>query len=869
MGKASQERDSARPAEKLAGGLVAQWHGPHALIRHRDEPPGHEFVESLPEMPGTVLVLASERARQQPSLFQAAVFFLRSSVLPHAEADTPTAVHAVWLGVADASALSASDRELLHRLAHALSVDLLVPDGTLAGKPGAGLYVGHGTGGTGWLRFRAGADEKVLTSRCPIPSWEFLVPREPVGKGGLVAEPVPAGMLVRDKRTAAVSVDERAFAVAVHGQRPRLIVGRPDDPLPAPLEVATLLGQFDPGLRARWVVAPGHPGVAEPTWIGELAWRLGEPVLMSTETPPETGDDEPFRPFVTLLRQHPEIGRQTVLGAAPAPPGWERVANTRYRFAGSEPGVVAEVVPSGLAVRHGDQRDAGPAHPFDTGRWTLWLGVPGKAVDKTLLAAAESILAQLDNAERRSVRLQVVGKLDADGQADLARIVGEAGLAALPGPPPPPRVPPVVAPVPVAPPEPAEPPRQEALWISERLSGTPVSPSRVPGPVPEKSSVDTDSPETAAPAGSRGETARSVPGPVLPPGPGQPVVTVSSTPDAVSGGPDVARHDEPEQPPSPLPPEPEVTDPAPVPGVDVSEVDTEPPEPVPQRPSGSGPLVLADRLSTEAEQTRFSVEAGETFTEALATVNAALATWPALRHIDDRAKADYVAVCLYLGTGEGVAAMVREALRTGSASPIEGYLPCLVSGIRRLPTHRRALLRQGALAEPVERQYPVGAVLTFPGFLSASVPLDVTVPGADVDLLIWPRSARRTSELGIDGPVDEAVFLAGPRFKALAVRTSDVDTESEEVRPPRTAVLVRELWPGEEPGTSEVDERDREALANLDRVWEYRLHNAVRVIDDPELGARLTAPLLDVRAAAVAGGYAMRPLPGAATAAAS
>ncbi|GAA4545146.1 hypothetical protein [Amycolatopsis samaneae] len=867
MEKASQERESPRPAEKLAGGLVARWHGPHALIRHRDEPPGHEFVETVPELPGTVLVLASERARRQPSLFQAAVFFLRSSVLPHTGAGTPAAVHAVWLGVADASALSASDRELLHRLAHALSVDLLVPDGTLTGKPGAGLYVGHGTGGAGWLRFRAGADEKVITTRCPIPSWEFLVPREQVGKGGLVAEPVPAGMLVRDKRTAAVSVDERAFAVAVDGRRPRLVVGRPDEPLPAPIEVATLLGQFESGLRARWVLTPGHPGIAEPTWIGELAWRLGEPVLLSAGDPPETGD-ELFRPFATLLRQHPEIGRQTVLSAAPAPPGWEREADTRYRFAGSEPGVVAEVVPSGLAVRHADQRDAGPAHPFDTGRWTLWLGVPGKAVGKTLLTAAESILARLGVAERRSVRLQVVGKLDADGQAYLARIVGEAGLAALPGPPPPPRVPPVPPASPVVPPDhdaapaPAETPRREAGWIRERLSGAPVP--ALPVPAPEESSVDTVPGAVGKQDAARGEAPRLVPEPIRPPGPGQPVVTVSSTPDTVSSGPGVARRAEPER-----PPEPEVADPAPVPGAEVSEMDIEPPVTVRLRPNGNGPLVLADRLSTAAEQTRFSVEAGDTFTEALATVNAALATWPALRHADDAAKADYVAVCLYLGTGEGVAARVREALRAGSASPLEGYLPCLVSGIRRLPTHRRALLRQGALAEPVERQYPVGEVLTFPGFLSASVPLDVTVPGADIDLLIWPRSARRTSELGIDGPVEEAVFLAGPRFKALAVRTADPDPESDEARPPRTAVLVRELWPGEEPGESEVDERDREALANLDRVWAYRLHNAVRVIDDPELGARLTAPLLDVRASATAGGYAMRPPPGAAMAAVS
>jgi hypothetical protein len=268
-------------------------------------------------------------------------------------------------------------------------------------------------------------------------------------------------------------------------------------------------------------------------------------------------------------------------------------------------------------------------------------------------------------------------------------------------------------------------------------------------------------------------------------------------------------------------------------------------------------VVIADRASTSGEQSRFSADAGETFTDALATVNAAMATWPALRHNDSGVKADYVAVCLYLGRGDGGAVKLNESLRSGAPAPFEGYLPCLMSGIRRLPTHRRAVLRQAVLEGPAEQTYPLGKVLTTPDFLSASVSLDVVVPGADLDMLIWPYSARRTSELAVNSrAIDEAIFPAGQRFKALAVRTAEGEQEGEEEQDsslPRTAVFVRELSPDEVPGTSELDSRDQAALAKLERAWARRIQLPVRTIDDPDSVARLTSPLEEAVGGSVAG----------------
>ncbi|EWM19083.1 hypothetical protein [Kutzneria sp. 744] len=222
--------------------------------------------------------------------------------------------------------------------------------------------------------------------------------------------------------------------------------------------------------------------------------------------------------------------------------------------------------------------------------------------------------------------------------------------------------------------------------------------------------------------------------------------------------------------------------------------------PAPARPRRLGaPMALEDRPSTPAEQSRLSDSGGTEYTEALAKVNVALSAWPMLR---PEAKADYIAVCMYLGYGDGGGISLNETLTTGGPAPFDGYLPCLMSGLRRLPTHRRVVLRQEKLDDGADCPYPAGAVLDEPAFLSASAALDTTTPDAGLDVLIWPLSARRTTELVMGRALDEAVFPPGRRFKALAVLTADGEPEDDDLRAPKTAVLVRELVPGEDPNSA-------------------------------------------------------------------
>lgn len=306
----------------------------------------------------------------------------------------------------------------------------------------------------------------------------------------------------------------------------------------------------------------------------------------------------------------------------------------------------------------------------------------------------------------------------------------------------------------------------------------------------------------------------------------------------------------PEETTQPVRAEPEVT-------ADVEQTPpAEAPDPVPSRPHEERgvtpspeiqPVAVPVRDSSAGEQNRFVAAAGEDFGIALATVNAALANWPSMQAADLPAgKADYVAVCLFLGQGAGAADLVNGALRTGEGAVLDGHVPCLMSGLRRLPTHRRAVLRQGRVSASLEHRGEPGAVLTEPGFLAGSMDLDVLVPGADLDVLIWPASARRTSELMLNRPVGEVVFTAGARFKTLAVRSAQERPEDDPDGPsvPKLAVLFRELAPGETPDSAGLDDRDRAALAKLDSVLEGRRRIALRLVEDPGTIARLTTSMV-------------------------
>lgn len=579
----------------------------------------------------------------------------------------------------------------------------------------------------------------------------------------------------------------------------------------APAEVAGVLTDL---ALEEYLLVPAA-GVATHAWLAEVALRTGRDIVFGTGW-------SAYHPFPAVLTQPERGGDQRVLDIAPAPPGWTRDENHGYR---AENGVLAEVVPSGLVVRGPDGPPADGVLPFNPAGWTLYLGVPGEPVGLPVVVAAEGLLDWLGPTRRTTTKARILGELDPEAREALARSVRKFRPSAKPQPTPKPRLTqkPELTPKPTPIPRPA--PAPKAVPVSQ--------PESVPEPLPQPVSAPAPAPVPSF--------STSMPS----------IATMSSAPvSTVSNG----TASEPRREPSPEPvrePEPVLAkEPEPVPEPEPAQEPEESPataQPVPLAQPGPGPLSIPDRVSTAAEQTRFAAAAGEAFGEALASVNTALATWPSLRQGANAGfKADLVAVCLYLSRDQ--ATQVNAAVRDGIPTPVDAHIPCLASGIRRLPTHRRAVLRQSVL--PDAPGGAPGTLLTEPGFLTASMDLDITVPGAEVDVLIWPASARRTAELMVGRPVNEAVFVAGARFKTLAVRTTDGgDGDVEGPAAPRVAALFRELAPSEQPSGAELDERDQAVLAKLDRILATRQQRTLRLVDDPDLVSRLTSSMVEWQAA--------------------
>ncbi|WP_410663443.1 hypothetical protein [Amycolatopsis sp. lyj-84] len=781
--------------------LVGEWRGPHVLVRHREEPAWTEaFLTWAPAVPGQLFVLATRRVAGEPSVGVQLGSLLRAML---ASRDRAVEVGAIWLGAAGL----ARTPDGVWSASHDLGVDILAPDGVPVAVPGAAMYAGYGTGGTGWYRFRPGLPGRWAGTRYPAPAWERALPAEPVATRGAVALPVPAGVAVRHSWAPTEHV-EGTFVVPVDHRLPKVVVGDAG-PVPAPEQVASVLGELRLG---RFQLVPGHPDVAAHVWQAELAMVLGEEVVFSTGTQrasatgmlhtvvPDVAGARRFRPLPTVLRQPAGTGDQEVLAVTEPPPGWIR-HGPRSWCPSDEDGQtahVADVVPSGVVIRPAGSPEFTPPAPFDPAVWTLTIGVPGERVGFALLRAADRLLAGLNGDQRAALSVSLAGTLDEGAVAAI-----EHGALSTPE-------------------------------LCAAVLADDTAEETAPGPDPEPA---------AAPAVRPAATGHRIvtPSPI-------PVATVSGVPagSVSSFGSAVA----------PTVPEPAET----ATEAWAEEVVAHPAEPravePAERPEPSAPvpavaLDLPDRASTTAEQARLAEAAGERFAEALAAVNAAMASWPSLRQENDHGvKTDYVAVYLYFGTGDGAGPALNDAVHTGQDPPLDGHLPCLVSGVRRLPTHRRPVLRQGLSADAVERHGAPGTVLTEPGFLSASTELDVTLPDAAFDVLIWPSTARRTTELLPGGALNETIFMAGARFKALAVRTAEGQPDHEPGSPaaPRDAVLLRELAPGESPGSTELDARDLAVLERLDRVLAKRQEAAIRLMDDGGAVARLTTSLLQVRA---------------------
>ncbi|WP_394617302.1 hypothetical protein JNUCC0626_48175 [Lentzea sp. JNUCC 0626] len=832
----TRDVDRPEPSASASGGeLVVEWQGSHAFVKCSGEVTDEgALLPSVPAVPGNLLVTASRTAHGHPDLLA----FIRTMLVEIWARGVEPRPWAVWLAVPDLGNPDGEHVAWLHGLAAEAGIEVHAPQGEARLLSGAGMYVDRSTGGTGWRRFGPDSFGDVVGCRFPVPSWEHLLPQASLRTAGLVTRLVPAGLAVSSAASAPRNDHLLALRVPLNLRIPKLVLGGPGSDF-TPASVAALLELLPDALLSQLVLVPGSVGMTRPEWLLELVDLVGHDVALCPGTQmvssrrgvrtvvlSERGE-EMVAPFATLFLQRPGADLPVVIDVSPPPLGWSRIGSRGYQptrdrrhdeqsFAGVE----VEVVPGGISV-HLSGKPANRVH-FDPAGWTLGIGTPGAQVSDEELAAVRNLLDGLATGQRSSGRVRVFGVMSPEKKVALEAYVRAVGAV--------PFQPGVTTPVSLLQPSVAE--------------AVPAVPQPTPPVAPTIA-------ESAEPAVSWPSTAGSIA--ASPAAAEPPVVAQISTgppvaepPVATSGAVPVATVSSPEPPQvwresthavdlthaaDPMQVAESQHTPAPIANDHV----------VPPRPLTTEPITLADRPSTPAEQARLSESAGARYTEALATVNVALSAWPMLR---PESKADYIAVCLYLGAGEVGGVSLNEALRTGESAPLDGYAQCLMSGLRRLPTHRQVVLRQENLLDGGEPPHPVGAVLVEPAFLSASTGLDVTTDSADVDVLIWPVSARRTSELAVGRAVQEAVFPPGRRFKVLSVKTWEEEDETEGTRAPQTALLTRELLAGENAHSEESAARDVDALERLERAWAARQAAGVWSVNDPDMKARLSLPLL-------------------------
>ncbi|MFC0534110.1 hypothetical protein [Phytohabitans kaempferiae] len=831
-----------RPPDGAAGpspGLFRQWYGRVAVMSHTEDPPAllWRLLRDAAVVPcREALVLITSRALADPTCGAA----LRGVVEYAAKV---LAVSRVWVSADGLGHPDDVHAAWLLQLATRTGVELLVPDGPVHVTSDGTRYVAAGTGASGWRSFQSGTGHRIVAHRYPTPSWEPALPDRPVRMPGLVADPIPAGVLLRTNTVASVDRSDPAYDLPVDRRGPTLVLRHVGEP---PVEPAYLAALFTK-LRTRTLVRI-EIGLLDPAW-GQPRVQWLDRLVAALDSGQRSVGPEPAK-------------RSRPVGAAPAllRSGWVRAGERLYHHA-AERQLLAEVTAAGVLLRTaGDHRWADLAF-IDPADGTLRLDIAASeplvaALCRAVAAAPAGLNLDLDLDHQATARLAAV--LDnrqiaafAVETTDLGyagQVAAAAGQPAagreLPTVPLPPRVssPAVLAPPVTAADTHTVAPAQATSATATAAAAAAADTTVVAAATATAAAPAPPAPRVAAPATpvdmEPAATSRRDKPAVQPLLVHPPVITSSGPPEIEPSSHDSADDALPstvdESPPAAitLPPT-SVGEPALAEGSSVVATD---------RYAQAFGSPAPDRDSTPQEQRHFTAGLGPAYTHSITTVNAALAAWPALRHDTSvRAKTDLVAVRVYFGRSELGAAHLNARLRAGQQPDLAGYLPCLVSGLRRLPPCRRAMLCQGRLEVPARQLYSEGATLVEPGFRSVSG-AGLAAEGADVDYLVWSRTARQAGALAERQELDEAVFLAGSRFKVLAVRDGS-PSAAEGVRIPKTAVLLREVLPGE-PDTSGLGAADQTALGRLERVLRRRWSTEPQALTDGGAIDRLAGPPL-------------------------
>ncbi|MGW5580871.1 hypothetical protein, partial [Micromonospora chokoriensis] len=663
----------------------------------------------------------------------------------------------LWLAVPDAGRPDGEYAGWINALVEETGTTILAPDGPVAFVPGGSLFAGTTTGAWGWRAFQPDHTTPVVGERYPRPDWQDALPRTVVSVDRLLAEPVPAGVLLRDAGLPPVRIDDAAFRLPMDVDMPAVVVDSTGSPPPAPHQVADLLQGLDRQPRVRLVAGAGTTRLPDIAWIQALAAELRS--RMAATVRMDTWD--------------PQKGCTPARAPAAFTVGWQRLGTRSYRT-GADNAAVAEVLPAGILLRPEGLFSSDATALFDPLLNTIIIGTRGLRVSDRLVEAVSQVLLTAPADDRAGLRIELSGVIDDKMSRRLSHVARDICLT---------------------PPEAskrAAVPARENGNVRTRLLDDEVTHTRVVDPSAIPDAMVVTRPTFAAPV-------MVVSNPSIADNSTSSLSTPAGAHATPGQGPAEAHSS----------------------AIATSAVENRPSDdsertattarsegPVQENvPLSTTPAVrITNRPSTEDDRHRFAAALGGRFTNYLAGVNTALSRWPALRQADT-AKADHVAVCVFLGGGEDGATDLNLVLSSGRSPRLDGYLPCLVSGLLRLPLHRRPVIWQERWPAPADAPYRVGAILTEAVFRSAAASGEPQVPDANIDVLVLPRTARQVSVFASEGELDEVVFLPGTQFRVLAVHRPDERGIA--------AVLLRELAAGEELSATELGETDVKALERL------------------------------------------------------
>ncbi|GLY31529.1 hypothetical protein [Kineosporia sp. NBRC 101731] len=646
-------------------------------------------------------------------------------------------------------------------LSERLDRPVTLADGPVVAGPGV-LLVGDRHDHR-WRDYVPGHQSRPGPRRFPRPIWDDELTALIAGSGpGVACEPLPAGAWIRPETDdAGVRAIRNRLLAAMPMRRafPTLVLGLPGA-RPLPLEEIHRLRSLLPETVRRSSRMAGIGPIALPpgkTLAQALADLSGEEIYCYTGIPVGgTADFPDIRVIAADGRPGPwpyalEMRHRPVGGLSLAAPD---VTKHRPPFAGLTqvgPGAyqlrqdaVIEVIQSGLLLRPVAEspqttqvRRIGP----DERQNLMVVAGPDPASTLSLQKLAESLMAQFDEAFRKSLRIVTAEDL-----------MASAGLRELP----------TDVDVDVVEPLSAGGPAGEGQ--AQRDVGVPA-----PMRMPVSTEVSTEVAQPVAPV-LEPVTTTAQSGAGSPPAP---TLTVSPDVPVMSASPQV----------------PVVARPAPA-GAAVAERG-EPGAPAPQRvrfqplPARQCRAVLPSRPIDE-ERTWLRTALGSQYGTLANAVARTLSEHPGFEGFGDGSAAavgDAVAVRLYLSP-EGP--RLNPSLRVGADGPHVPFARCIVAGLGRLPSHRGPASFSATVGADAWELYENRPQITEWGFLAAgSGPADPS--GGDTDVLIWSLTGRRTALLDSFDPdlVPRVLFVPGTRLKVLETNRPAGDA--------RGSIMMREI----------------------------------------------------------------------------